>query len=314
MTYANITKKKLKTPTYANITKKYIPKQNEFQKTIQKLEESNKPVIKKTKRKNKKKKKKIRRGKSSKKKEKINYIIDKELKKKKESLRVIFISGHGSINLIPQSKIKSELFDRINMSKYQPNKKNSKLNDFYLLKLGGIMDTVYNIDLYYLLFLLMRQPKEPKIKDTNNKELYLIDKYMYEFQKNFFNFTNQYNEIDIFNLFNKLRKLIYRSNKTDVNYNFRFYPKHIEEYKKLREKYPSDDNIYFYPNNNNISTGYTERMGIYDLTLDYNGDKSIKNNFDSIYKKLKNLNLKDKPYKRVEGDDLPFKKYIHQSY
>ena len=51
MTYADITKKKLKTPTYANITKKYIPKQNEFQKTIQNLEESNKKDKKKRKRK-----------------------------------------------------------------------------------------------------------------------------------------------------------------------------------------------------------------------------------------------------------------------
>ena len=306
MTYANITKKKLKTPTYANITKKYIPKQNEFQKTIQKLEESNKKDKKKRKRNRRTKKKKIKKDyhKSRKKIEKKYYKLDKELNKKKNNLRIIFISGHGNINI--QDKIvKTELYPRIDMSKYQPNKKNTKLNDFYILKMGGIMDSIYDSDLYYLLSLLMKKTNKPK-KDYMNYE-----KLVYEFQNKFFNFTNQYNEVEIFDLFNKLRDLN-NNFKNDVNYNFRFYPKYIEEYKKLKEKYPSDDNIGFYPNNL-LNHNTPECMGIYDLTLDYKGDKSIKNMFDPIYNKIKKLNMNIKPYKTVEGDDLIKRKYIHQT-
>ena len=310
MTYANITKKHLKKQTYANITKKYIPKQNEFQKTIQKLEESNKKDKKKRKRNRRTKKKKIKIDyrKSRKQKGKKYYKLDKELNKKKNNLRIIFISGHGNINL--QDKIvKTELYPRIDMSQYQPNKKNTKLNDFYILKMGGIMDTIYNSDLYYLLSLLIKKTNKPR------KDYMTYEKLVYEFQNKFFNFTNQYNEVEIFDLFNKLRDS-YSDLKSqyshDVNYNFRFYPKYIEEYKNLKEKYPSDDNIGFYPNNllnNNIQ----ECMGIYDLTLDYKGDKSIKNMFDPLYRKLKTLNMNIKPYKTVEGDDLIKRKYIHQT-
>ena len=41
MTYANITKKKIKNPSYANITKKYIPNSVEFKKSLNQLEAMN---------------------------------------------------------------------------------------------------------------------------------------------------------------------------------------------------------------------------------------------------------------------------------
>ena len=46
------------------------------------------------------------------------------------------------------------------MSKYQPGKENSRNNDFYLLKLSGIFDKVYNDALYNLFYFLNKKPLE----------------------------------------------------------------------------------------------------------------------------------------------------------
>ena len=308
--------------SYANITKKNI-KKTKKKKNNKNLSNNKNIILNKNNRKQTDKYRNFRpdsRYKTRRNFMKHIFILDKKLLKKKRKIRVILLSAHGEVDIDIDKVVKTEKYKRINMSKYQSNNENTKDNNFFFMKMSGIYDYTYRYDSEFLLDCLTKKPLIPKIKSNIKNYNYKYEKTLYNFQKNFFNFDKIYNEIDItndFNFINDINKIpdaVYREVE-DRKSILRFYPKHIDEFKDKREKYPSDDLINFYPNNN-LEYNFDEKLGIYDLNLEYNRDFNVKKMYNTIYDKIMKEDNNPpsqrlKPYKIIENNNIE-ENYLHQ--